>query len=257
MSFPLTDESHIQVNSTTIFIVIAFLLWKLYSWWENHLPTHGKTYGMVSAIAGVGVVAAPFLWSIKLFLCFNPAVPAYMKGQFPRPLLSKLEAGTLKSYPEMELDLARAKGLRVPLWGMRPLTPFAIRDTIKVIDFIQENTTFQEEIFVMGQSQIIYFLAERESVLQKENYFGFIAAVDLIEDPSAIRLTDDQLLQNLTESMPLFTIRVREGFGKYTERMVELWPESAAFIDENYELTKTFGIHEILQPRVSRPVSSS
>jgi hypothetical protein len=248
ISFPRTDEAHIQINSTHLFILVAFLLWRLYRGWASLLPTTGKVRGAVMAATCVVVLAIPFLWSMKIFHFFTPGIPDdFLKRNPNNPLVSGIEAGLIDSYPEARFDFPRSQGLSIPIWHTPPVHPIVMKDLPEVIHFLRENTRSDEQIFVMCGLQIIYFLAQRESIIQKGNYFTFLAAWKLVDSTERLRLSDEQLFERLVLASPPFIIQA--GMGGHTENMAAIYPKSAGFIANNYEVSRAFGAYIVLKPR--------
>jgi hypothetical protein len=124
-----------------------------------------------------------------------------------------------------------------------------MREMPEVIQYIRDNTRKDEPIFVMCELQIIYFLANRESILQKENYFTFLGGVRLIGPTDAVRLTDEQLLESMIRTQPRFI--VQETTGGNTKHMIAMWPRASAFVTEHYRVAKIFGSYVILEPRAT------
>jgi hypothetical protein len=130
-----------------------------------------------------------------------------------------------------------------------------MKDLPAVIHFIRDNTEQHEPIFVMSELQIIYFLADRESIVQKENYFTFLAAVNLIDVNDDIRLTDEQLLERMVRLQPRYIIQVTTGDA--TENMRAVWPKASAFVKLNYRVARIFGSYVLLEPRATFTISGA
>jgi hypothetical protein len=136
------------------------------------------------------------------------------------------------------------------MWWRRPLHDFFIVDTYKIIDFLRRNTEADERILVLCESQIVYFLAERESIFGKEDYFLYLASVGLIDNADDVRLSDEQFVKRLAEAKPRFILEAAPE--EQTRRIYAVWPEAAAFIEENYETAQTFGgVYHLLQYRAT------
>lgn len=249
MSFPRTDTTHIQFNSTVIFILVIFLLWKLNLWWKALFSARGTMRSLVFVGACIATLVAPLLWSMKIFYVFSPEIPEHLRNEVPASVLYELEAGTLKSYPHLKPDLPRAAGLNLPLWPTRHFTPFVANDKFEIAHIIRGATRPDEEIFVMCEAQILYFLTERHTCVPKENYFAYLAVVGLIDNADSVRLTDEQLLRQLAKSRPRFIIRIRRQYGGHTEKIARIWPRAAAFVETAYEPVAVYSIFEIVQPR--------
>lgn len=238
MSFPRTDAAHIQINNTTVFILISFLLWRMYAGWVSFLQKGRRIPATVSVAAGVAVVAAAAVWSMKAFLLYIPAETTF--GEQGRK--------TIASPPTIELGFPRARGVEIPMW-FEPHFPGAWVDLSNVIRYVRNNSEADETIFLLCEPQIVYFLSERKSFLQKENYFVHLGAMGLIDSADDVRLTDDQLLEKLIDAKPRFIIRAPAGV--HTARIIRLWPKTAAYIDRNYAPTKKISsVYQVLRPRL-------
>jgi 4-amino-4-deoxy-L-arabinose transferase-like glycosyltransferase len=246
MSFPRTDETHIQVNSTVLFILVAFLLSKAGAGLLSAVPFR---VGILShAISGLCVVvlSIPYVWSMKEF---------YILTQRP---LSKTEQERLVEYarvhgedlpmtshPMYQLDYSRSGRLDVPLWLNPPLVDFIIADMDEAIMFSKQNVLPDQRIFVMCEAQILPFLAERESFLQKEDYFIFLATTDLIKKTEGIRLSDRELLRRILEERPPYVIQSGLMHSQHTGRILRIWPESVFYVMQNYRMVASFGIYQV------------
>jgi hypothetical protein len=255
-SFPRTDEAHIQLNTTVLFILVSFLLWKLVCGWERLLSKHGKMKGLVFAVLCFGVVAFPYVWSIKALYVFPSAIPLSVIREFPAHIAYCIERNARNSYPRLKSDLPRAEGLKLSLWASRPHTLFVVEDIFKIIYFVRENTTRDDEIFVMCEPQIVYFLSGRHCFLSKRNYFVYLVASGFLDHVAGEILTDEQLMQKLSESRPPFIIRVRGRYGDSTQRIKDAWPKAASWIENNYEVVAIFGIYDIVRLQSRRPAAS-
>ncbi len=249
MSFPRTDTTHIQFNSTVIFILLAFLLWNLNRWWKSLFSARGSVRSLVFLGICLATLVAPLLWSMKIFYVFSPEIPEHLRNEVPGSVLYESEAGTLKSYPRLEPELPRAAGMSLPMWPTRHFTPFVVNDKFEIARIIRRATRSDEKIFVMCEAQIVYFLAERHTCVPKENYFVYLAVMKLIDENDRVRLTDEQLLRQLAESRPRFIVKIRKHYGGYTERIAGIWPQSVAFVERAYEPVAAYSIFEIVQPR--------
>ncbi|NQU07296.1 MAG: glycosyltransferase family 39 protein, partial [Candidatus Abyssubacteria bacterium] len=250
MSFPRTDTNHVQANSTVIFILIAYLFHKMHLGWRALLQKRGGICGAVFTALCLAMIVAPLLWSMKVFYFISPDIPESLRKQIPARILDRLDMmGPLKSYPEIRIDFPRAPGLVSPMWPFRPLLSFVSEDIYQTAHFIMQNTRSDERIFVMCGPQIIYFLTERHSAVGKENYFVYLAATGLIDRADSVRLTDDRLARQIFARPPLI-VRVFEQYGDQSQKIADIWPDTAWLIEGNYERAAKFGVYEILRPRV-------
>jgi hypothetical protein len=248
MSFPRTDEAHIQLNATIIFILVVFLMERMVRGWERVIPNSGRRRGQALTVACLAMLALPSLWSMKMFYFFDPELSALSRRSLPHAVLHHIEAE--RTYPVAPLNFSRSAGLRVPMWIHPPLPTFLWIDQAEIVRFLRDNTEEQEKIFLLCEPQIIYFLAERESFLPKENYFVFLAAKGFIDNANDVKLSDAEFLEQLLQAPPEFIIRTREE--KDTKRIYAAWPRTAQFIQRNYTTVKRVGIfYEILQFRGS------
>jgi len=237
MGFPRTDTTHIRVNSTAIFILISFLLWRLYAAWGVFVPKCGKILAPAFIAVCLVMLAAPYVWSMKPFY--------YSALQSGDSVESGQGATNLPI--KLDLDFPRAQGLDVPLWSRRQY-PQVWADIVKIARFVRENTESGESIFLLCEPQIIYFLSERDSFLRKENYFVHLAAMGLIDRVDAVRLPDEEMLEKLIEAKPRFIIQTPGG--AYTRRIAALWPKTAEYIEKNYTPAKRLNAFcQILRPR--------
>jgi hypothetical protein len=248
ISFPRTDEAHIQLNITVLFLLVSFLLWRLYTAWKRFLPEFGRGLGVVSVLSCLTLVVVPYLWSMKIFLV-PPDEFSDTAGRRVR------HSGESLARPEdslslFEINLPRSEGLEIPLWYPNHY-PFIFIDIAQISFFLRENTARDEKIFLLCELQIIYFLAERGSILQEENYFVHLATMGLIDSADDVRLTDEQFLEKVKASKPRFVIWARQG--EHTKRIVALWPETGRFIRDNYvPAGKVGAIYEILRRQDNR-----
>jgi hypothetical protein len=146
-------------------------------------------------------------------------------------------------------DAPRATGLSLPLGETLtpPLHHLLFIDMNATINFIRAHTRADERIFLVCGDQTIYFLAERESVLQKENYFVYLSNVELIDATYTGTITDEEMREKIMSSMPKFVIQTP----RYADTMhfALTWPKTDAFIKSAYETAEIFGEYEILTPR--------
>jgi len=248
-AFPRTDPTHVQVNCTVILVLLSFLLWKLYGEWSGSSSMRGKVRGMILTAAVAVILAAPFLLGMQKFYGFSPELPDRLKMKLPTEVLYALETGTLSSYPETHYDFPRASDMKFPMWPVPPFHSFVMGEAAETVHFIRDNTTSDEKIFVMCESQMMYFLAERDNFLQKENYFIFLAVVQLIDRADRVRLSDERLTQRLIEEKPRFVVGVLKDFGDQTQRIATIWPGAAAYIKNNYRRVAKIGVYEVFEPR--------
>jgi hypothetical protein len=149
----------------------------------------------------------------------------------------------------------RAKGLRLPVWDFftPPLHHPMFVNMNEAIDYIRESTTPEERIFITCGDQMIYFLTERESALQKENYFAYLANTELIDRTNTGKVSDDEMLEKLASAKPRFII----GTPKYADTVyfALTWPKTQMFINNSYKVDTVFGEYQILRRRgpLSRP----
>jgi hypothetical protein len=252
-SFPRTDPAHIQIGSGVIYILVSLLLFKVYAEWGAVGPARGKARGAILAVACAALLAFPFIRNMHRFYVFSPELETRLKIKLPPEVLRDLEMGSLAAYPEATFDFPRSAGLKFPMWPTDPFHTFVFDQAGDAIRFIRDNTTSDDRIFVMCEIQIMYFLAERDNFLQKENYFVFLAVARLIDKADRVRLSDEELTQRLAEERPRFVIRVLEDFGDQTQRIAAIWPNAAGYIDDNYEEETRFGVYEVLRSREFLP----
>jgi hypothetical protein len=226
------------------------LLWKLVCGWECLLSAGGRKRGLLSAALCFVLLAFPYIWSIKALFVFPSGISPYLMRTLPSHMALRIERGTLKSYPRLESDFPRAAGLKLSLWATRPHNPFVVEDVYKIIRFIRKHAEKDDRILVMCEPQIIYFLSEKPYFLSKENYFIYLATSGFIDGVERERFSDDTILKQFSSGKPRFIIRQREG--KYSEgrqMIANILPETARFIDDNYETVRLFGAYEVLHPR--------
>jgi hypothetical protein len=238
MSFPRTDAAHIQINNTTVFILISFLLWRMHAGWISFFRDNARFQAWTSVAAGVALVATALVWSMKTFLFYAPA--------------ETRSSAAIDSDRMMELDFPRSKGLSIPMW-YSPLYPAIWQHISLVTNYIVANTSSDDSVFLLCELQMIHFLADRDSAVMKEYYFVHLAAQGLIDRADDVRLTDDQLLGRLIEARPRFIVQTAGGEGESTKRIASIWPGTYSFIRENYRVAETLGVYEILQERSARP----
>jgi hypothetical protein len=239
MAFPRTDATHIQVNSTVIFILVAYLLRKLHTGLASLVPSGGRLVGAVPVVACLAV--------------FGSAFTSGMKPFFFTALLRGSDSKHDNEYVRLDTDFQRADGLDVPMWSPRHLAR-VWGDVINVSRYVKDHSGSGDTIFLLVEPQIVYFLSERKSILPKENYFVHIAAMGLIERPGDTRLTDEELLERLIDAKPRFI--VSSSGGRSTIRITSFWANTARYIDNNYEKVKSFGVYEVLRPRTPHTVGS-
>jgi len=155
----------------------------------------------------------------------------------------------VRAYPILNLDAPRGRGLKLPIWSSYtpPLHHPMTINMNKTVNFIREHTQPDDRIFLACGDQIIYFLAERESVLQKENYFVYLSNVELIDRDYTGKITDEQMVERLISSMPRFIVHTPRYAD--TVHFGLTWPKTTAFIENAYETQVVFGEYEILRPR--------
>jgi hypothetical protein len=242
-SFPRTDEAHIQINLSAIFILVAFLLWKLCEGWRSFFPQFGRSRGLIAATACLAVLIIPYVWSMKIFRCSPAAI--HDSGEHKMPGTPTHQVEDRNSLALIELPFPRCEGVRIPM-HFRFHFPSVWISISETVQFLRTNTERGECVFVFCEPQIIYYLAERDSVVQKENYFIHLATMGLIARADDVRLTDEQLLGKIEDARPRFIVRARQG--EHTKRIATIWPKTAKFIEESYQpLQKGGTFYEILQ----------
>ncbi len=240
-----SDETHIVIYSTAIFVAIAFVLHELYRALRSYLPERAAVMPAAAVAACLAAMSIPCLWSVKLL--YVPPIPRGTEK-------STAEQKRL-SYPMLIPDFPRSRGLKLPIWNSHtpPLNHPIYLDMNDVVTFLRRNTSPEDRIFLMCGDQIIYFLSERESALQKENYFVYLSNMDFIDRTNTGRVSDDEILAALGSAMPRFIVK--------TPRLAETahfsltWPKTDEFIRNRYETDTTLGEYEILRPRGKSPYS--
>jgi hypothetical protein len=236
-----SDETHIVTYSTIIFVVVAFLLMESIRAWKRMLPERAIFPAAVTLFIFLAALSTPYLWSMKIF-----HFPAFTEGTSERG-----QADGARSYPMLIPDAPRARGLRLPVWGS--LSPplhhpmfFGMNETV---NFIRDNTSPDERIFLTCGDQMIYFLSERESVLQKENYFAYLSNTNLIDSANTGIVSDGDILERLASANPRFIVET-PGFAD-TVYFGLTWPKTQMFIKNSYEVDTIFGEYQILRRRGS------
>lgn len=239
--FIRSDEAHIVVNSTVIFILVAYLLSELNEAWSGFLPKLKPIPGIVSVAACVVVFSVPSIWGMKIL-----GMPSIGVFDF---------SADKGAYPEFRLESPRARGLALPIGNPFPLNHPKTVDMNKTVDFIRENTGPGERIFLICDAQVIYFLAERESILSKENYFVYLSNVELIDRSNTGKISDEEMVQNVASSLPRFIVQSP----RYADTLhfALTWPKTYEFIKSNYDVAVSFGDYQILRPRHPRLSTNS
>jgi hypothetical protein len=237
--FLRSDETHFTVNSTVVFLLVAYVLRELYQGMNRLMPGWKPFPAIASIGACLAALSIPYVWSMKLF--YAPAGDRVS-------LKAQTEYGI---GPEGILmpEAPRAAGLRLALGETHtpPLHHMLFVDMNNIINFIRANTGPDERIFLLCGDQTIYFLAERESVLQKENYFVYLSNVQLIDHTYTARITDEEMRGKIMSSMPRFIVRTPRYAD--TIHFGLTWPTTHAFIQTAYEPHVVFGEYEILKRR--------
>jgi len=238
MIFVRSDETHIVLNSTFVFVLAAYILWILYRELNRFVPRFGSAPGLIAVMAWLMIASVPYLWSMKILHIPTGA--------------SSRQAEQGYSYPLLILEAPRAQGLKLPIAASPtpPLNRPMIIDLNKTVNFIRDHTRPDESIFLICGDQIIYFFAERESVLQKENYFAYLSNVELIDQANTGRVTDEDILLRLSSSMPRFVVQSPRYAD--TIQFTRTWPRTYQFIMRNYEILSVFGEYQVLGPRHAR-----
>jgi 4-amino-4-deoxy-L-arabinose transferase-like glycosyltransferase len=239
MIFLRADETHVTVNSTVIFLLAAYVLWQLHRGLQRLVPKALKPLAILAALACLAMLAIPLGWSMKILY---------------RPFAARLGADArarpgIGPHGLLTPDAPRAAGLTLPLGETHtpPLHHLLFVDMDRTINFIRDNTRPEEKIFLLCADQTIYFLAERESVLQKRNYFVYLANVELIDRTYTGKLTDEEMRERIRSSRPRFIIQTPEYAD--TMRFKRVWPTTSAFIESAYEIDRVFGVFEVWKPR--------
>jgi hypothetical protein len=240
--FLRADETHVTLNSTVIFVLIAFMLKELCEALKRLLPAWNPLPAAASALACLALISVPYVWGMVILL-----TPAYAQ--------EALAARGEPSYPALRPDAPRAKGLMLPMGASftPPLHHPIFLDMNEVVNFIRERTSPEEKIFLMCGDQIIYFLSERESPIQKENYFIYLSNVELIDATDTGRVSDGEILAGLASAMPRFIIK-SPRFAD-TVHFSKTWPKTDEFIRTAYKIDTVIGEYQILRPRGSPPSS--
>ncbi|GAB4346582.1 MAG: hypothetical protein Kow0099_27880 [Candidatus Abyssubacteria bacterium] len=249
MSFPRTDETHIQLNSTVVFILVAFLLLKMFGGLRSAFPVRGAVIGYVFGILCLAILSIPHLWSMKKLLVFEPTLLSQSEKErfldYTKRHGDKLETD---SYPQLDLRFPRASGLRIPLWVRPPLGDFVAADMVDTVRYVEENLREGEKVLVLCELQILPLLAERESLLQREDYFIFLATTELIGTQQGIRLTDENLMRRVNEEKPRFVILAAFKHSHHSQKVWDIWYNGVLYVLKNYRPVARFGIYQIWEP---------
>jgi hypothetical protein len=240
-----SDETHIVVYSTVIFVAIAFVLQELHQAIKRLLPKRRPLAAGFAVAACLAAMSIPCLWSVKIL-----HIPTYDENT-----VDLREDKNVLSYPMLIPNAPRARGLKLPVWSSftPPLQHPMSRDMSNVADFIREHTTPEEKIFLTCGDQIIYFLSERQSALQKENYFIYLSNMGFIDATNTGRVSDDEVLAALAATMPRFIVETPKGLETILFSLT--WPRTNAFISNSYEIDTILGEYHILRQRGSLPSS--
>ena len=214
-SFPRIDTSHIVHSSTVIFVVVAFLLWKLDEGGKYVFGDKARTRRAALVFAACILIGSSFLWNFRLYFISRTIKPGYPRAS--------------------SVNMRQTKG-HIGL--------------VKTIDFIREHTREDERIFVISERQLIYFLSERDTPIMKKNYFIFLSNFAFIDADSNVRLKDEQILEKLKEFKTRYVIEEPEG--EKTRNFLRTWPRTAAYIQAAYTPVAQFEGIQILQLRGSR-----
>ena len=200
----------------------------------------------MAAMACLMVLVIPYVWSMKKVRFSATEMHRAERRTMPGSFRRHAEEGKTRS--TLDMPFPRSTGILIPMRS-RFYFPAIWISVSEIIQFLRTNTTEDERIFVFCELQMIYYLAEQDSVVQKENYFIHLAAMGLIDHPDRVRLPDEELLKRFVEAKPRFIIQAPEG--KHTKRIANVWPRAGRFIEENYRVVRRVGgIYEIMEARV-------
>ncbi len=229
LAFPRSDEVHFLMNSTVIFVLIGFLLWKL-NQTASHLFKRKTRLGAIWVAAGACLIILPFLWSLKVFYLQSLPVPLKKEGE------------GLRFHSFFELKSPRARGVKLHVVKQYV-------DLDDTIEFIRSHVEPDQPIFVICEDQIIYFLSERDSVLSKENYFAYLSNFGFLNLSGRLGFDDEEMARRLIRTKPRFVIQQIDDVE--TNSFLNAWPKTAAILKSQYGPTQQFGRFQILQSRQS------
>jgi len=210
ISFPRTDVSHIVHASTVIFVIAAFLLWKLDEGGKHVFGGGARARRSACGVAVFILIGLAFLWNLRVYF----------------------------TWEVFDLNNPRAQNLKIHRTE-------SYINLIKTVDFIREHTLPDERIFVISEQQVIYFLSGRDTALMKENYFTYLSNLSFIDADSSVRLTDERIIERLRELKPRFVIEERDD--NETRCFLRTWPKTAAYIRAAYSPVAHFKKFQILQ----------
>lgn len=237
LAFPRSDKTNFVVNSTVIFILAAFLIWRLSEASKYVFDKKTRLRGAVWCTAVFLLMSSTFVWSLeKFYIARLPRFIVYFAhGGIHLHLNGKVEP-----FHFCELQAPRAEGLKIH-------ESKQTLDLNGVIQFIREHTAPSERILVLGDEQILYFLSERDTIFPKENNLVHMSTVGLINSETTTKLTDVQMLERLTSTRPRYIVQKENS--RLTQAFRATWPLTASFIKEAYLPASEFGQYQILQFR--------
>ncbi len=236
MAFPRSDETHFIQNETVIFVIIAFVLWRLGERCRAFFPEKQRTIAQAACTGAlVLLIAYPLLWSLKIF--FVPSAPRGYEQHLPQGM---------KRYPVLTFNAPRANGLKLPMseFYTPPLHRFEMVDLEHTVEFIRHHTTPDERIFVISEHQVIYFLSERDTILPKKNYFTYLSNFEFVNFGIDVRLTDEEIVERLIEASPPYIVRQVDDLETYN--FLSTWPKTASLIEIAYSDVAEFGRFRVL-----------
>ncbi len=107
----------------------------------------------------------------------------------------------------------------------------------------------ERKLFVVANEPMLYFLAGRVSAMDKEAFLLSLLGADMIGDRDVRALLPPSLIiERLQAERPLVVDRVDDPG---SQRFRTVYPEVAAYIDEHYQSTTTFGKYRLLEGRIA------
>jgi len=142
--------------------------------------------------------------------------------------------------PAFEIDLLRATHVRGNSGQYS-----SYKNGGRVIRYLREDVRKDEPIFIMSAKPLLYFLAERKSLVQEYEFVLYMTSFNLVEIESARELVDENLLvEKLRAARPLIVDDYHDEGASHIRKM---FPKLAELVSTHYQVKKKFGNFHVLQ----------
>ena len=114
-----------------------------------------------------------------------------------------------------------------------------------LVGHLRSQLPAEGKLLVVANEQMLYFLAGRPSILEKEEYLLYLVGAGLVADADARTLVPaTRIIERLEGERPLVVDYAGSPGGR---NFREVYPEVAAYLDQHYRVVQTFGKYRLLE----------